>query len=311
MKSPTPRRSSIEPPLRASEHVDWSAVGAASDVLVPLPSNRIEERLSMRFRKIPAGTFLMGSRGYSAREEPRHRVEIPHDFWLGKYVVTQEEWKWCVSKLGLNIHIWTGNEPRSLKKFEPQPSRFKGGRRPVEQVSWDDCRAWCTAWRTWLREKFPNEWFSSVDVDLPSEAHWEYACRAGGNTEFWNGDGEAALLTVGWFAENAGGQTHDVDEPVVSGVAEHHPAGLIGMHGNVLEWCSDAFLEGTYRRRKDGYSTDFHKSIADDETGASVARATRGGSWRSAAGRCRSASRERDWPGDRIGDHGFRVCLLS
>jgi len=283
--------------------VDWSAVAAAADYLVPLPCREGSLQLFMRFRRIPAGTFLMGSRGHSPREEPRHRVEIPHDFWLGKYAVTQEEWAAVVNGLGLS---------RSQRKpLKERPSHFIGERRPVEQVSWEDCVTWCRSWSGWLCRLFPGAWFASVDVALPSEAHWEYACRMTRASDFWNGDGEEALRAVGWFATNSGDQTHAVDEPVVSASPEQHPAGLVGMHGNVWEWCADEFDDSAYRRRKDGWRAGGPWAVGNGNGGVPEVRVVRGGSWRGNAGRCRSAYRLRGKTYVRYVTRGFRVCLMQ
>jgi hypothetical protein len=99
----------------------WAALAAEPDLEVPLPVPAGQAALAMRFRRIPAGEFVMGSRGNNSNEEPAHRVILPHDFWLGKFVVTQEEWQALVEACG----------PAGL---EASPSRFKGERRPVERI---------------------------------------------------------------------------------------------------------------------------------------------------------------------------------
>jgi len=277
--------------------VDWSALAAEPDLEVPLPVPAGQAALSMRFRRIPAGAFVMGSRGNNPNEEPPHRVILPHDFWLGKFVVTQEEWQALVEACG----------PAGL---EASPSRFKGERRPVERVSWDDVQAWCQAWHAWLRQDGHAPSLGLRELRLPSEAEREYACRAGSETDFWNGDGEAALREVGWFGGNAGGETHDVDEPVVAGSPERHPAGLVGMHGNVWEWCGDCYDRGAYRARPDGWPAKKPWSEWDEASMGLRDRVIRGGAWYYTAGRCRSAYRSWNWPGDRGDGQGFRVCLV-
>ena len=239
----------------------------------------------------------MGSRGNNSNEEPPHRVILPHDFWLGKFVVTQEEWQGLV-------------EACTPAGLEASPSRFKGRRRPVETVSWDDVQAWCEAWHAWLRGDGHDLSLHLRELRLPSEAEWEYACRADSETEYWNGDGEAALREVGWFDGNAGSETHDVDEPVVAGSPERHPAGLVGMHGNVWEWCVDCFDRGAYRARPDGWPAEKPWSEWDEASMGLRNRVFRGGAWYSSAGGCRSAYRSRSWPVGRLGNRGFRVCLV-
>jgi formylglycine-generating enzyme required for sulfatase activity len=275
----------------------WAALAAEPDLEVPLPVPAGQAALALRFRRIPAGAFVMGSRGNNPNEEPPHRVILPHDFWLGKFVVTQEEWQALVEACG----------PAGL---EASPSRFKGQRRPVETVSWDDVQAWCQAWHAWLRQDGHAPSLGLRELRLPSEAEREYACRAGSETDFWNGDGEAALREVGWFGGNAGGETHDVDEPVVAGSPERHPACLVGMHGNVWEWCGDCYDRGAYRARPDGWPAEKPWSEWDEDSKEYRSRVIRGGAWRYTAGGCRSAYRLRLGPGGRLGDRGFRVCLV-
>ncbi|NBV46472.1 MAG: formylglycine-generating enzyme family protein [Planctomycetia bacterium] len=270
----------------------WDNLLSIADTLVPLPG---PEGLRMRFRPIPAGEFVMGSRGYSEREEPPHRVVIPHDFYLGKYVVTQREWRALVEAL----------RPEGL---ELSPSRFKGDCHPVERVSWDEVTAWCAAWSEWLATAGHGKEIGIATVRLPAEAEWEYACRAGSDTDYWNGDGEAALREVGWFAGNAGGTTHDVTEEVVQGFPERHPAGLVGMHGNVLEYCADAFDERAYRQRLDGWQAGAPWDPSSDKSARYRSRVFRGGSCIQPSRRCRSAYR--NWHDVRLVNLGFRVCLV-
>ena len=276
---------------------NWSALAAEPDLEVPLPVPTGQAALAMRFRRIPAGEFVMGSRGNYPEEEPAHRVILPHDFWLGKFVVTQEEWRTLVEAC----------RPAGL---EASPSGFKGKRRPVETVSWDDVQAWCEAWHAWLRGDGHAPSLHLRELRLPSEAEWEYACRAGSETEYWNGDGEAALREVGWFDGNSGGETHDVDESVVAGSPEQHPAGLVGMHGNVWEWCGDCSDRGAYRARPDGWPAEKPWSEWDEASMGLRNRVIRGGAWSFTAGGCRSAYRNWLWPDARDGSLGFRVCLV-
>ena len=275
----------------------WAALAAEPDLEVPLPVPAGQAALSMRFRRIPAGEFVMGSRGNNSNEEPPHRVILPHDFWLGKFVVTQEEWQAVVER----------SRPAGL---EASPSRFRGQRRPVERVSWEDWRAWCEAWYAWLRQSGHERAIDLLEVRIPSEAEWEYACRAGSETEYWNGDGEAALREVGWFNGNAGGETHEVDEPVVAGSPERHPAGLMGMHGNVWEWCGDCYDRGAYRDSPGVWQAVKPWSKWSESSKKYRFHAFRGGAWFSSASGCRSASRDGHGPGVRGNSLAFRVCLV-
>jgi formylglycine-generating enzyme required for sulfatase activity len=138
-----------------------------------------------------------------------------------------------------------------------------------------------------------------LHVDLPTEAQWEYACRAGSETEFYSGDGEASLSEVGWFKGNSGDSTQPVGQ--LSG----NSFGLYDMHGNVDEWCRDAWNEHVYKRRVDG-------ACDPEEPGEPGAnRVIRGGGWYFSARVCRSAFRFWKNPGYRYGYRGFRVRLVS
>jgi len=169
------------------------------------------------------------------------------------------------------------------------PSSFKGPDLPVENVSWDDCQAFCER----MQERLPG-----LQARLPSEAEWEYACRATTSSAF-NDDSpctqpegeDPALTKLGWFDKNSEEKTHDV-----RGLVQNQ-WGLYDMHGNVWEWCAVWF--GSY--------------TADDQvdpTGAveGSERVLRGGSWDSWAGDCRSAYRDWGQPGGRYRFLGFRLA---
>ncbi|MCD6405841.1 MAG: SUMF1/EgtB/PvdO family nonheme iron enzyme, partial [Planctomycetes bacterium] len=147
---------------------------------------------------IPAGEFMMGSpSGESGRKsnEKQHRVMITKAFYLGKYEVTQGQWQ---------------------KVMGSNPSWFKGDRNPVECLSWNDCR------------KFVGK----AVLRLPTEAEWEYACRAGSNTRFSFSDSDSQLGSYAWYGGNSGSKTHPV------GGKRPNGWGLYDMHGNVYEWCT-------------------------------------------------------------------------
>ena len=196
----------------------------SGSILHPISPIELAPGISMRFEVIPPVeiqkaalaegkrlSFLMGSRGWEHDEEPRHRVIIPRPFYLGTFPVTQEEFA-CF-------------RPEHRNYFHGKP------RHPVENVSWDDAHAFLR----WLNgnRKLPG----GLKARLPCEAEWEYACRAGTDTEYYNGDGEGALRQVEWYGESwETGGTHAVGEK-----NEEHPWGLQDMHGNVWEWCADRF----------------------------------------------------------------------
>jgi len=257
----------------------WERAARAADFTLRLPGG-----VPMFFHRIPAGRFLMGERGFHSDEEPRHLVEITHDYYLGTFPVTQRQWRVVATRC------------RELAG-RTAPSRFKGAHRPVDSVSWDDAQAFCAWLAAW--DELPAD---VCAVRLPTEAEWERACRAGTDTEYYSGDGSEALADVAWYAENSGRETHAVDER-----AESHPYGLHGMHGNVWEWCRDWYDGAAYRGRFDG--------VCDPETGTpkdpeSRRRVLRGGAWNDAALGCRSAYRGRFRPVARLSFIGFRVCLV-
>ncbi|MGO8690431.1 MAG: formylglycine-generating enzyme family protein [Thermoguttaceae bacterium] len=219
---------------------------------------------------IPAGEFLMGSpdsdNDAGNDEKPQHRVRITKPFYLGKYLVTQEQWQAVM-----------GNKR----------SNSKGPRNLVEQTSWDDCQKFMEK----LNEKVGGGTFS-----LPTEAQWEYACRAGSTTRYFFGDDESQLGRYAWYAENSGGKTHPV------GGKKPNAWGLYDMHGNVWQWCADWYNAGYYK-----------ESPVDDPTGPTTGsgRVNRGGSWNYTARYCRSAYRNSRLPGRGNDNRGLRVSRAA
>ena len=229
--------------------------------------------VAFRLRWIEAGSFLMGSpageAGRSDDEGPQHRVTISRGFWLGETPCTQEQWK---AVTGAN------------------PSYYKGPKNPVDSVTWHECIEFCAR----LNERSPE-----LELRLPSEAEWEYACRAGTETAFNDGSDctqptgdDPALNRLGWYDRNSGNKTHPVGEK------NPNPSGLHDLHGNVWEWCLDA-----QRKYRETPATD-----PLEPTNKSARRALRGGSFWYDAGDCRAACRVEDVPGYRNGDVGFRLA---
>ena len=172
-------------------------------------------------------------------------MRITRPFYLGKHLVTQEQWE---AVMGNN------------------PSHFKGPKNPVEQVSWDDCQASLTKLNAKVR---PGGKFA-----LPTEAQWEYACRAGSTTRYCFGDEESRLGEYAWYGANSGSKTHPVGEK------KPNAWGLHDMHGNVWEWCQDWYDGGYYAN-----------SPTDDPMGPATGslRVYRGGCWLDSGGRLGSA----------------------
>ena len=205
------------------------------------------------------GTFMMGSplaeRG-RFDDEPLHPVTLTKGFWLGKYEVTQGQWQ---SVMGHN------------------PSKFKDPDRPVESVSWEDCSLFISRLNTEL----------GGVARFPSEAEWEYACRAGSSNPV---SGNGLLSDMAWYDANSGNETHPV------GKNHANAWGFYDMHGNVLEWCYDWF-------------GNFEAKATDPRGPASGSfRVLRGGCWFFYARDCRSAYRLKRDPVLRNAIFGFRLA---
>jgi formylglycine-generating enzyme required for sulfatase activity len=202
----------------------------------------------------------------SRYEMPAHEVTLAQPFYMGKFEVTQEQFE---------------------KIIKSNPSEYKGARNPVVRVSWDDAQAFCKQ----MSQK------TGRSVRLPSEAEWEYACRAGTSTRFYSGDKDDDLDRIGWYYKNSGGRTHPVGEK------EPNVFGLYDMHGNVWEWVEDD--------SHDDYTGAPTDGSAWIETHRGGGRVLRGGSCYIDAVLCRSAFRYGDEPVYWSDDRGFRVVLLS
>jgi formylglycine-generating enzyme required for sulfatase activity len=165
------------------------------------------------------------------------------------------------------------------------PSEFKGAKNPAESVSWDECQEFLKKLNALGKER--------GEFRLPTEAEWEYACRAGTRTRFCSGDADAELADYAWYDANSGSTTHPVGEK------KPNAWGLFDCHGNVWEWCADWWGHDYYG-----------KSPRDDPTGPATGsgRVLRGGSWLYYPGLCRSAFRYTcGGPADRSSCIGFRV----
>jgi formylglycine-generating enzyme required for sulfatase activity len=212
----------------------------------------------------------MGSKHGREDEKPAHAVLID-SFLMDRYEVTQALW----DKIG---------KAEAL----PNPSHFKGVDLPVEQVTWPQAARFCNA-----RSRFEglkpcyNEDTAECDFEangyrLPTEAEWEYACRAGTTTDYAHGNDLKRLSEFAWLADNAGKKTHPV------GQKQPNPWGLFDMHGNVAEWCNDIY-------DKDYYKSSPAKNPRGPVDGKEYV--LRGGSWKSAAEALRSAYRLGETPG--------------
>ena len=199
-------------------------------------------------------------------EKPAHPVTLTQSFYMGKFDVTQEQYQ---QVMGTN------------------PSYFKGKDNPVEQVSWDGAQAFC--------KKLSEQ--TKLSVRLPTEAEWEYSCRAGTKTTYFSGDTDKDLDRVAWYSANSKNTTHPV------GQKEANTFGLYDMHGNVWNWCQDWYGEDYYG-----------KSTTENPQGRTHGawRLLRGGSWGNGPMMdcCRSANRSADNPDARDINVGFRVVSV-
>jgi len=198
--------------------------------------------VTMVLVKVPAGSFQMGTsftdHDFLEHSRPVHTVTFAQPFYMGKYEVTQAQWR---AVIGTN------------------PSNFTGDDRPVEMVSWNDADAFCEALST----------KTGRTIRLPSEAEWEYACKAGsGDTKWHFGNDEGQLGNYAWYSSNSGSQTHDV------GGKLPNPFGLYDMHGNVCEWCQDAWHDDYTGAPLDGSARTW-----DPEVTPLILRVYRGASW--------------------------------
>ena len=271
--------------------------------------------IGMKFRLIPPGEFIMGStpaeieealkfvgddnhwKSCLQSEAPDHKVILTRPIYLGVHEVTQDAYE---------------------KVMERNPSHFAAmgtgkdavagvdtRHHPVEMVSWDDAAEFCTQLST--REKLRPFYLPAGETvtkpegtgyRLPTEAEWEFACRAGTTTRFWIGNSDQALVGGGWFSANSRGRTHAVGELKVN------PLGIYDTHGNVFEWVNDWW--------EPAYYSQFEKQPAQNPEGATASafhRTVRGGGWDHPATRCRSALRLASDPPYREHNLGFRVAL--
>ena len=248
---------------------------SSKDITIPL-----SEDVDLRMIWIEPGTFIMGSPkdelGRNSNET-QHEVTLTQGYWLGKYEVTQAQYE-----------AVTGSNP----------SEFIGADLPVEDVSWYEARAFCV--KLTEIEKAAGRLPEGYEYTLPTEAQWEYACRAGTTTALNSGKNLSdknecpEMDEVGWYRYNSGDQTHSV------GQKKMNAWGLYDMHGNVEEWCQD-------------WAKDYPAGAATDPTGPETGtyRIVRGGGWNEDARYCRSASRDISEPDSFWPNTGFRVALTQ
>lgn len=269
----------------------------------PLEQDNFAEDLgggvTLEMVKIPGDTFWMGSpdneveRSDSDNESPQHKVTVPQ-FWLGKYPVTQQQWERVAAFEKVKLDL------------QPFPSRFKGDKLPVEQVNWYEAVEFCQR----LSQK------TGRTYRLPSEAEWEYACRAGTATRYYFGDtitGEqvncdcrkTVVVSEGILGIGRKEETRGIYREKTTDVGSFPPNafGLFDMNGNVWEWCQDIWHDNY-----DGAPIDGNAWL---EGGDDSYRLLRGGSWSYYPWHCRSAYRCPYNPDNRLYFSGFRVVCAA
>ena len=254
-----PKRVVVPPPAGRA------AVGVSGERAVPLAAQRSLSAMGIDMIACAGGTFSMGSRSGGSDEQPVTTVTLS-PFWLAKTEVTQAQWEAVI---------------------ERNPSHFKGGQLPVENVTWDDAMEFCR--KLTERERQAGRLPTGTIYTLPTEAQWEYACRAG-----TTGDYAGEVDAMAWYAKNSGAATHAV------GTKQANAWGLHDMHGNVWERCLDWY--GPY---SGGRVTDPKGALSGS------LRVVRGGSWHIVAYGARSAYRSNVNPDYRVNSIGFRPALSS
>jgi len=233
-----------------------AAVGSGAIAALP---KEITTEGGVEMVLIPAGSFIMGDEKGEPDETP-HKVYVDA-FYMDRYQVTQQEYERLMGE---------------------NPSRWKGARDPVDQVRWSDAVKYCNARsrEEGLEPCYDLEtWRCNFDANgyrLPTEAEWEYACRAGTKTSYYFGDDERKLRVFAWFEQNSGGRHHPVGQKLPN------PWGLFDMHGNVWEWCNDFYKVDYYRESPE------RNPRGPDEGETKVLR---GGCFSSKPRECRSSHR--------------------
>jgi uncharacterized protein (TIGR02996 family) len=260
----------------APERAVWQArvtelLAAKVQPCAPRETLTLPGGVLMPFTFVPPGAFLMGGT-VEDNETPVHRVTLTRGYFLGVYPVTQAQW---AAVMGTD------------------PSNFKGPNRPVESVSWEDARAFCTALSGGTGRR----------VELPTEAQWEYACRAGTTTEYHCGDVLSTDLANydGNYSWNGSPKGAYREETTDVGSFPPNPWGLCDLHGNVWEWCADEYGPYTGEDRTDPEEKDINSDNSS--------RVLRGGSWYGSPQYCRAAYRGWFAPDIRNLSIGFRVCF--
>jgi formylglycine-generating enzyme required for sulfatase activity len=261
-----PQSAAAAPSREPDSTIAGAGTAAGDRMEITLPGDA-----KMSFRWCPPGTFTMGSpAGEAGRREVENQVQVrlSRGFWMAETEVTQAQY---------------------LVVMGTDPSEFKGDNMPAERVSWYDAFDFCDALSS----------SSGLSISLPTEAQWEYACRAGTTSPFQFGDTirSQQVNFDGYHPYGTSAMGERLCKTTLVGSFPPNAWGLNDTHGNVHEWCSD------------WYGASLPEEPGTTEPGRYWVRVVRGGSWLSPAERCRSASRSSTDPNYRGGDIGFRVVL--
>ncbi len=255
----------------------------------------LENSVTMEFEPIPVGDFMMGSNDGEEDEQPVHRVSFSRPFWMAKTEVTNQQYEQY-------------KKPGKVLKRKGVPMPM-GATDPVCGISWHEASGFCK-WLT-QKERRDGRLPEGYEYTLPTEAEWEYACRAGSTGEF-----AEKIDSMGWYNKNSSDRTNPV------GLKNPNAWGLYDMHGNVWEWCADSWYANYDHAPTDGSQ----RGLAPDEYGMDRTqwgekgttyrrrnggyRIVRGGSWHYSARACRSANRYYHTPDYKLNYLGFRPILI-
>jgi formylglycine-generating enzyme required for sulfatase activity len=277
----TQNEPAIDKPLLPTKQIEEmhpvsSPVTSDGVSSVAFDGETITNSIGMKLVSIKPGEFRMGSssneKGHGGDESPQHLVKLTKGFYVGVTEVTQAQWLKVMKS-----RSWSGK--KDVRKGDSYPATY---------ISWDDAVEFCKK----LSQKEDRKY------RLPTEAEWEYACRAGTQTAYSFGESDRRLGDYAWFRDNA----YDGGEKYAHTVAQKkpNPWGLYDVHGNVWEWCSDWYDSKAYEKNQ---PTD-PKGPSSGET-----RVLRGASWINTPWHCRSADRTRSLLDYRNSDIGFRIVL--
>lgn len=297
-------------PATPAEPVSHSGTGLPSD---PKATTLPREKLLVEMVAITPGEFTMGvSTNERANVEDRvpHRVRLTRPFLLARYPVTQTQYN---QVMGNNPSYYS---PRGGGKQKlGHEAENVSATRPVESVTWFDAVLFCN--RLSVQEQLPVFYeiagehaaiLGGIGYRLPTEAEWEYACRAGSTTCWHFGDRVADLPRYAWFSRNAGGKTHPV------GQLSPNAWQLYDMLGNVWEWCWDSYAPyvGSFQIDPTGPTlATTNSTMVETSEQIPGDRVMRGGSWNAPNRSVTSANRSRGWPSHSFGATGFRVCRFT